>query len=82
MIRNPNPLAAWLSQQPDGTKAKRRLATDAGLRWQTVHLVAAGEQLPSPETAQAIERATGGAVSGLGLVAWFYTQRTASEAGQ
>jgi hypothetical protein len=66
-----NPLAAWLAQQPDGTAAKRRLSEATRKRWQTIHLIAENRQVPTPDTAAAIERGTGGEVRAVDLLAWF-----------
>lgn len=46
-----------------GTSSKRDLAMRAGLRWQTVHLIAEGLQRPKIETARRLSKATRGAVS-------------------
>lgn len=70
-----NPLLAWLSVQPDGTAAKERLARAAHRRWQTIHLIARGEQAPRFGTAKAIEAATEGAVSAVELLEWFAAHR-------
>lgn len=70
-----NPLAVWLDAQPDGTAAKERLARAAHRRWQTVHLIARGEQSPRFETAKAFESATDGEVSAVELLEWFAAHR-------
>lgn len=66
-----NPLAAWLAAQPDGTLAKTRLAELSGVRWQSIHYIAKGEQVPTPPTAAKLERGTDGAVRAVDLLAWF-----------
>lgn len=58
-------LATWLKQQ--GRGAKGRLARAADVRWQTIHEIARGVT-PRPETAKAIEVATGGAVTAAELL--------------
>lgn len=66
-----NPLAEWLAAQPDGTLAKARLAEHSGVRWQSIHYIARGEQVPTPPTAAKLERGTDGAVRAVDLLAWF-----------
>lgn len=51
-----------------GTAAKRAIADRTGLRWATIHDIARGTQRPQPDTALAIEAATGGAVTAVELL--------------
>lgn len=51
-----------------GTAAKRDLARKTGLRWATIHDIAAGKATPRAETAKKIEAATGGVVTAAELL--------------
>lgn len=59
-------LSDYIEQQ--GTAAKRDLAKKTGLRWATIHDIARGAAQPKPDTARAIEEATGGAVTAIELL--------------
>lgn len=59
-------LSQWIKQQGAGAKAK--LARATGLQFNTILYLVQGKHVPSPSTAIAISRATGGAVSILELL--------------
>jgi hypothetical protein len=74
-----NPLARWLrahGKKEDGEDAKELLREASGLRWQTIHLVAANKSEPRAATAHAIEVGTRALtphdpVLAIDLLAWF-----------
>jgi hypothetical protein len=68
-----NPLARWLQEQ-GGAPAKRRLADASDVRWQSIHLIADGKQIPTPETIVKLEQGAaklGAPLPADDLVRWF-----------
>lgn len=59
-------LSDYIEQR--GSAAKRDLAKKTGLRWATIHDIARGAAQPKPDTAKAIEDATGGEVTAIELL--------------
>jgi hypothetical protein len=55
-------LVEWIEKN-GGAAAKRRLHTDGGIRWATIHDAVNGRPPRRVDVAERISRATGGAVS-------------------